>query len=524
MGQTCCRLDDQGPSLPGAESWRKAGISPTLGTLRDLTLQSGLVGDSNDDFWEDARSVGSATTSHLSFLSVDDLLDQYQEDLHGDIHDLDEEVQEAAMTGGHLVPKEIEDAAAGGGMPTLTENIAAAWLTKLNKTPHPTSETTASIHVTSLEDIHTAIAATAATAATKLPKLPLPDFFSSEAALLKLQHTQGLIVNGRILEARDTLIHLCDLYNQNNTSIRENNTPSQQNYKFNLFSLQSLLPHSASLGIDIASLETDIQAVHAALDGLEDDSGWMVSRKGDLRVLYSHKKGTTEHSLKFHAVFPHPVEHILSLAYEWDLIPTWNKFTLEAIKLASPSIFESIVYGAQWMMKPFRSMQAIVRARGFDLAASPHHRCLLILLNDLDDTEIEGLDIQNTYPHLPEAMAKRKMVNIFKNSCIKLRPLPPLLAKESKKLPAIKSSSTVNRIYRTDAHLMVHLDPHIPYVPASLVNFVLGILAPYIYNQMLKVLDDAFKQADGVFPQRIQQQPELYGLVVERMAEFADEI
>ena len=28
----------------------------------------------------------------------------------------------------------------------------------------------------------------------------------------------------------------------------------------------------------------------------------------------------------------------------------------------------------------------------------------------------------------------------------------------------------------------VHLDPHIPIIPGFLVSFVLGVLAPYIYN------------------------------------------
>jgi len=33
---------------------------------------------------------------------------------------------------------------------------------------------------------------------------------------------------------------------------------------------------------------------------------------------------------------------------------------------------------------------------------------------------------------------------------------------------------------------MVHLDPHIPFIPAFLLNFVLGVLAPYIFNQVGK--------------------------------------
>ena len=31
---------------------------------------------------------------------------------------------------------------------------------------------------------------------------------------------------------------------------------------------------------------------------------------------------------------------------------------------------------------------------------------------------------------------------------------------------------------RTEGSLLIHLDPHIPFIPAFLLNFVLGVLAP----------------------------------------------
>lgn len=31
---------------------------------------------------------------------------------------------------------------------------------------------------------------------------------------------------------------------------------------------------------------------------------------------------------------------------------------------------------------------------------------------------------------------------------------------------------------RTEGSLLVHIDPHIPFLPAFLLNFVLGVLAP----------------------------------------------
>lgn len=505
MGQTCCRPWRENGDVSGDESWKQTGATPAIGTLSDLPPTRVYLSDSDDDFL-DARSIGSmsvySTTSNLSYLSMDDVVDQYQEDLYGDIHDLDEELEAAAATGGHFVPKEIEDAATEG-MEMAEEVSAGGWFsifTNSSKTQDIVTSTTTTdsipvVHVSSLgTDVGTPLPAFPQAAT------PLPDYFSTEAVLTELQHVKKLIKYARILEAHELILKICEDCN----NINENNTLK--------LSLPSLIPHSAALDIDIAALETDVLALNSALASLEDDSGWMVSRKGELRVLYAHKKGTTQHSLKFHAVFPHPVEHILALAHEWDLLPTWNKFSLEAIKLAEPSIFESIVYGAQWMMKPFRQMQAIVRANGYDLAASPLHRCLLITMNDVSDTDIQALGIENRYPHLPAAMAKRNTVNLLKKSCIKLRPLPPLEQQNKSSIP------------RTDAHFMVHLDPHISYVPSSLVNFVLGILAPYIYNQMLKVLDKAFQEPDGEYPKRVRDQPELYGLVAERMAEFADQL
>ena len=92
--------------------------------------------------------------------------------------------------------------------------------------------------------------------------------------------------------------------------------------------LVPLLPIAA--GLDVLALERDVAAIHAALAALADDTGYLVSREGGgeegaLRVLYRHRGGSTLHSIKFRAAFPHPPEHLLALAHEFDLITTWNK-------------------------------------------------------------------------------------------------------------------------------------------------------------------------------------------------------
>lgn len=166
------------------------------------------------------------------------------------------------------------------------------------------------------------------------------------------------------------------------------------------------------------------------------------------------QKGTTQHGLKFRAVLPHPVGHILAMAHEWDLLPTWNRFCLDALKLAEPSLYESVLYGAQWMMRPFRPLQALFRARGYDLAEE--HRSLLITI---DNCEVDALP--QGHPPLPPALASRRTVHILPGTCMKFRPLP---------------AETPGATLRTQCDLVAMVDPHIPYVPAALVNFVLGVL------------------------------------------------
>jgi hypothetical protein len=87
--------------------------------------------------------------------------------------------------------------------------------------------------------------------------------------------------------------------------------------------VSAVLPAGSSL--DVAQVRREAHVVREALCSLEDHSGWMVSRDDKLKVYYRHLKGTTVHSLKFRAVFDHPLEHLLALAHEFDLIPNWNK-------------------------------------------------------------------------------------------------------------------------------------------------------------------------------------------------------
>jgi len=78
--------------------------------------------------------------------------------------------------------------------------------------------------------------------------------------------------------------------------------------------------------------------------------------------------GTSVHSFKFAADFNSPLEHILAMSREFDLTHLWNRYVLESLILAEPSVFQSTLYAASWLPFPFPHIDVVVEARGIDLA------------------------------------------------------------------------------------------------------------------------------------------------------------
>lgn len=253
------------------------------------------------------------------------------------------------------------------------------------------------------------------------------------------------------------------------------------------------------IGPDLAGLSALKLRVDEGLADLKDHNGWVVSRDDDLQVMYRHHAGTSVHSFKFSADFNSPLEHILAMSREFDLTHLWNRYVLESLILAEPSIFQSTLYAASWLPFPFPHIDVVVEARGIDLA--DEDRCLLILMNTPED--LTGLA-----DAIPAASAKRKRADILPGSCIRLQPLAP-------------SASGQGRVR---ASVITHMDPHIKHVPAMLLNFVLKVMSPFIFGTIQKVLKSEFSSPDKVLPSRMREKPELYGLVSPRIAEYIHQL
>ena len=235
---------------------------------------------------------------------------------------------------------------------------------------------------------------------------------------------------------------------------------------------------------DILAIFQQANQVERAIQDLHIDEGYTVSREKPIKILYRHEEGGTSHSIKIRVILEHEVKKVVSIPYEWDLLPYWNKYAMDAIKFDGNRSHEAIVYGASWMIPPFKDFQAIMKASGYDV--SEEYGSLVITIDDCES-------LAPTLA-LPEKSSERRIVNFLDGSYIVLRPL------------------IQNGHECTDAVLCVHLDPHIRGVPSSMVNFVLHIFAPYLFKQMKRALEDLFEDG-SVFSERIDACPEVYKLI-----------
>lgn len=242
----------------------------------------------------------------------------------------------------------------------------------------------------------------------------------------------------------------------------------------------------------VAAIIEEAEEVENAYQLLECEDGYKLVRKEPLRILYKHEKGGTAHSIKIKISLAHSVSHIISIAYEWDLLKDWNKYAMDPMKFELERPLECVVYGAQWMMPPFKDFQSLLHTSGYDL--SEEHGCLFIAIKNFDRSNFVAGDGHENIK-LPDKAQKRKTVDFHRGSNICLRPV------------------FENKEPMTEASLTVHLDPHIHLVPESLVNFVLHMLAPYLFRQINNTLIRIFEDPKLKYAARIESQPDVYGVI-----------
>lgn len=199
---------------------------------------------------------------------------------------------------------------------------------------------------------------------------------------------------------------------------------------------------------------------------------------------------------------PACMQHVLSVAREFDLVQTWNKarlrrcraarlrcsrrvpsqFLLDTTVVHAASLLQVEVYAGLWVPYPLTDRDFLVSVRGVD--ALDEHGCLVVLFSSC-----------NRAPHeLPPGAASRVRMR-WQRACLRLVPLPGGATRGS---------------------LVAHVNPRMPgdiEPPAWAVSWALRVLCPFIFAAACRRVADIGMQPDCIYAQRIAANSQLYEMV-----------
>ena len=132
-------------------------------------------------------------------------------------------------------------------------------------------------------------------------------------------------------------------------------------------SVADLQPFASSLTIDPADIVARADELGAVQAALADESGYIAARdEAGLSVLYKHASGSPLHAVKFEALLDAPLLHVVAMLAEIDMMPSWNKFCVDAAIVVRGAFGSVFVYSASWVPPPFPQFDVTVRVRAHD--------------------------------------------------------------------------------------------------------------------------------------------------------------
>ncbi|GFH33082.1 uncharacterized protein HaLaN_32399, partial [Haematococcus lacustris] len=155
-----------------------------------------------------------------------------------------------------------------------------------------------------------------------------------------------------------------------------------------------------------------------------------------MRLMYQHHPGCTVHSFRARCELQAPLEHPLCLSREFDLSKTWNKYAVDSLFLK------------EWSMAEMLCLAVIVV--GIDLLEE--HGCFLTSLHT-PSTLQDNITI-------PAHLASNPSVDVRQGSFVAMEPLQPAQPGGSP---------------RTRVTMVLHVDPHLTFVPQFIITFVLKV-------------------------------------------------
>ncbi|KAG1677854.1 hypothetical protein FOA52_008618 [Chlamydomonas sp. UWO 241] len=253
---------------------------------------------------------------------------------------------------------------------------------------------------------------------------------------------------------------------------------------------RALAPH----GIDAAAICAQADRFDGYMADAAVDAGWQQVSTGELSMFYQHEAWSSVHSFRARCTLTCPPENLVACAREFDLIKTWNKHCSESLLLAEPGPMEVTAFATLAIPWPLPNADVLAGAIGVD--ALDEYGVLVVEM-----TTPKGPPPGVT---MPPTWGKHMKVELMPNSYIMFEPLAP---------------ATPGGPMRTRVCMSVHSDAGIKNLPSLVITFVLKILAPYIFREVVRVVDHAFTDPASQLAARIRSRPELYSVVRTRIAE-----
>ncbi|KAI8468372.1 MAG: hypothetical protein J3K34DRAFT_12713 [Monoraphidium minutum] len=229
-----------------------------------------------------------------------------------------------------------------------------------------------------------------------------------------------------------------------------------------------------------------------------EDEGWRLITD-DPNGLRLHSRcgpqTPTTHCFKSACELDCEMHELLSMAREFDLVPTWNSYITQTDILQISSLVELLVYASVWMPWPFAERDVLIQAVGIDMLAEDGS--LAISFSSPDGGLPDGLTP-------PAGYEARTHVQVLPGSCLRLCPLPP-------KAPGGKGRTRVVVVTMLDSGA---------WVPEAVITFVLQVFAPFFLTAVQKVIASSFHDPSDPLPSRIEGHPELYAVMRERVDHF----
>jgi hypothetical protein len=190
-------------------------------------------------------------------------------------------------------------------------------------------------------------------------------------------------------------------------------------------------------------------------------------------------RGSNVHTFKGACVLEEPLERIVALAAECDLVTQWNTAFSEFTALGWLSAHETVVRTSLWTPWPLTPPEMVMHAAGFDLLDSPEG-CVIIAIEQPSTALLAALGAARRgkgHPPPPGPPPPKRDRMRTCPSCYRFEPLPP---------------HPVTGAPRTHATVMMQLDAGHVMVPEVVLRFVLTMMAPTVHRLVLKTLRRLF--------------------------------